>query len=41
MENEKTVMDLLDELKNQTDWQTDEKTREALVNKLILSMIED
>lgn len=38
---EKTVMELLEELKEATDWHPDEKTREMLVNRLIYVMIED
>ncbi len=37
---EKTVMELLEELKKETDWNPDEKTRETLVRRLIFAMIE-
>jgi hypothetical protein len=41
MSGEKTVMELLEELKKATDWHPDEKTREILVRRLIFAMIED
>ncbi len=41
MSDEKTAMELLEELKNEPDLHPDPKTREALVEKLIFAMIED
>jgi hypothetical protein len=41
MSDEKTVSKLLEELKKETDWHPDEKTREMLIKNLIFAMIHD
>jgi hypothetical protein len=41
MSDEKTVMELLEELREATDLHPDAKTRETLIEKLIFAMIED
>lgn len=41
MNDKKTVMDLLDELKKDPELHPDAKVREVLVEKLMLAMIEN
>ena len=40
-EEQKTVLELLEELKKETDWHPDEKVRETIVNRLIFAMIDN